>query len=46
MSNRPNFSRREALSLLGLTAATLVARPAFAAPAGTVDTGVSGEARS
>jgi len=33
MSNRPNFSRREALSLLGLTTATLVARPAFAAPA-------------
>ncbi|HEY4781724.1 MAG TPA: MBL fold metallo-hydrolase [Chthoniobacterales bacterium] len=31
MNNRPNFSRRDALSLLGLTAAALAARPASAA---------------
>jgi hypothetical protein len=30
MNNRPNFSRRDALSLLGFTAAALVARPASA----------------
>jgi len=30
MNNRPNFSRRDALSLLGLTATALVAQPAFA----------------
>jgi glyoxylase-like metal-dependent hydrolase (beta-lactamase superfamily II) len=33
MNYRPNFSRRDALSLLGLTAAALVARPASAVAA-------------
>ena len=33
MNNRLNLSRRDALSLLGFTAATLVTRPAFAVPA-------------